>query len=68
MDRNNQIAAASISLEQVNVKRTFFLPPSATDICIIYHISILLLSTPKIKIREINLDYGKIVPQKLKLL
>ena len=67
MDRNYQIAATSTSSEQGNIRKHF----SYHQVQLIFALSvtlILLLSTPKIKIREINLGYGKIVSQKLKFI
>ena len=40
MERNNQTAATSTPSEQENIRKIFFLPPSAADICIICHIDI----------------------------
>ena len=40
MERSNQIALTSTPSEQENIRTTFFLSPSAADICIICHIDI----------------------------
>ena len=65
MERNNQIAATTTPSEQGNI-RTIFSYCLVQLIFALFVSTILLPSTPKIKIGEINLDYGKIVSQKLK--
>ena len=66
MKRSNQIALTSTPSEQENIRTTFFLSPSAADICIICHIDI-TVKYPKDKDkRERNLGCGKIVSQQLK--
>ena len=48
MGRNSQIAATSTPSEQGNMGTTFFLSPSADDICITWHIDI-TVKYPKYK-------------------